>query len=413
MTILRHDVSAPSVPQLDDLDLYRPHFDEELVARATALVPLIREHAAESSANRAVSPVVMQALEDAELLNLFVPHRFGGHEATMRTSMEVLAEIARGDGSTAWAASLLNVCTWFATTFSVEAQNDVFGTNPHAKVSGIFTPGSSMTRVDGGYLVSGRWPYSSGSFAADWAALGIAMDVPEGEDPRALALFSRDQFTIEPTWFVTGMKGSGSDTIVLENQFVPDHRVQRFVDMREAQYLTPFADTERNANMAFIPVAALVLISPQLGLARHALELTVQKLPGKPVAYTRYTQAKNSPAHQLGVAAAATKFRLAELLAGEAADIIDLNAVLRQLPDQATRARIRNDTGIVAELVKDGIDALLTANGAGSFAEANVFSRIWRDAEIAGRHAYVSPEVGKEVYGRVLLGADDALTMDI
>ncbi|WP_100810116.1 acyl-CoA dehydrogenase family protein [Microbacterium sp. BR1] len=396
-----------------DQDFFVPHFDQELVARATALIPLIREHASETSENRAVSPIVMKALEDAELFNLFVPRRFGGHEASMRTSMEVLAEIARGDGSTAWAASLLNVCTWFATTFSEQAQEDVFGQNPRARVAGIFTPGSTMTRVDGGYLVSGRWPYSSGSFAADWAALGIAMEVPEGEDPRALALFSRDQFTIEPTWYVTGMKGSGSDTIVVEDQFVPDHRVQRFVNMREAEYLTPYQATERNSNMAFIPVAALVLISPQLGLARHALEVTLKKLPEKPVAYTRYTAAKNSPSHQLGVAQAATKFQLAELLAGNAADIIDHHAILRDLPDQVTRAQIRNDTGIVAELVKDGIDLLLTANGAGSFAEVNVLSRIWRDAEIAGRHAYVSPEVGKEVYGRVLLGADDGLTMDI
>ncbi len=307
------------------------------------------------------------------------------------------------------------MCTWFATTFSDRAQEDVFGANPRAKVAGIFTPGSTMTRVEGGYLVSGRWPYSSGSFAADWAALGIAMDVPEGEDPRALALFSRDQFTIEPTWFVAGMKGSGSDTIVVENQFVPDHRVQRFLDMREAAYLTSHQAEERNSNMAFIPVAALVLISPQLGLARHALELTLEKLPEKGVAYTKYLalKAKNSPAHHFGVANAATKFRLAELLAGDAADIIDRHALRRELPSQEERAQVRNDTGIVAELVKDGIDLLLTANGAGSFADANDLSRIWRDAEIAGRHAYVSPEVGKEVYGRVLLGADDPLTMDI
>lgn len=384
----------------------------ELVARAAALVPLIREHAAETSEQRFVSPVVMQALDDAGLMNLFVPTRYGGQGASMRESMQVLAEIARGDGSTAWAASLLNVCTWFATTFSEQAQEDVFGANPRAKVCGIFTPGSTMDRVDGGYLVSGRWPYSSGSFAADWAALGIGMEVPEGEDPRALALFSRDQFTIEPTWHVTGMKGSGSDTIVIDRQFVPDHRVQRFIGMREADYLTPFTE-ERNSHMAFIPVAALVLISPQIGLARHALELTRAKLPEKPVAYTKYTKAKNSPVHQLGVAEAATTFRLAELLAFAAADLIDERATEGVLPSTEERAQVRNDTGVVAELVKDGIDVLLTANGAGSFAEANVLSRIWRDAEIGGRHAYVSPEVGKEVYGRVLLGADDGLSMDI
>lgn len=385
--------------------------DTELVARATALVPLIREYAKESSEARRVVPEVMVAIEEAGLLNLFVPKRYGGHGSNMATVTQVLGELSRGDGSTGWAASLLNVCTWFATTFSGEAQEEIFGANPNAKVCGIFTPGSKSERVDGGYLVSGRWPWSSGSFAADWATLGIGIDVPEGEDPRALAAIPSSAWTIDPTWYVTGMKGTGSDTIVVEDHFVPDHMVQRFPDMREANFLTPYSD-EQNSHMAFIPVAALILVAPQLGLARHALERTRSSLPDKPVAYSVYTAAKNSPTHQLGVANAATKFHLAELLMKQACLDIDANAAEGHLPTMEVRGRIRNDTGVIAELVKDGIDALLTANGAGSFADANTLSRIWRDAEIAGRHAYVSPEVGKEVYGKLLLGNDD-LTMDL
>jgi len=385
--------------------------DTELVARATALVPLIREHAQETSEARRVVPEVMTAIEEAGLLNLFVPKRYGGHGANMATAVQVIGEVSRGDGSTGWAVSLLNVCTWFATTFSEKAQQEIFGANPNAKVCGIFTPGSKSERVDGGYLVSGRWPYSSGSFAADWATLGIAVDVAEGEDPRALAAIPSSAWTIDPTWYVTGMKGSGSDTIVVEDHFVPDHMVQRFPDMREANFLTPYTG-DQNSHMAFIPVAALILVAPQLGLARHALERTRASLPDKPVAYSVYTAAKNSPTHQLGVANAATKFHLAELLMRQACLDIDSNAAQGQLPTMEVRGRIRNDTGVVAELVKDGIDNLLTANGAGSFADANTMSRIWRDAEIAGRHAYVSPEVGKEVYGKLLLGNDD-LTMDL
>ena len=237
--------------------------------------------------------------------------------------------------------------------------------------------------------------------------------MPEGEDPRALALIPKEAWTIKPTWFVAGMKGSGSDTIVVENHFVPDHRIQPFVAMREADFATPFKDSERNSNMAFIPVAALVLVGAQLGLARHALEITLEKLPNKSVAYTRYTAARNSPTHQLGVSAAATKFNMAELLMQQATADIDHSAARGELPDLLTRGRIRNNTGMIAELVKDGIDILMTTNGAGSFADANILNQIWRDAEIAGRHAYVTPEVGKEVYGRLLIGADDALTMDV
>lgn len=394
-----------------------PARDEEqaaaLVARATKLVPLIREHAAKGAAAGQVSSEVVDALEAEGLFKLLVPKRLGGQEASVRTTVDVLAEISRGDGATGWIASLLNAGTWFGTTFSEDAQNDVFGPNPDSRISAIFTPGSSARRVDGGYVVSGRWPWASGGFAANWAALGLALDVAQGEDPRGIALFSRDQYTIEQSWFVTGMKGTASNTIVMNEQFVPDHRIQPFANMRDADYLTPHVNVERNSRLAFIPVAALVLIAPQLGLARHALELTLQKLPRKAVAYTRYTEARNSPAHHAGVAQAATKVRLAELLARQAAEIIDYSADRAEMPSITSRAQIRNDVGAVAELCKDAIDALLTANGASSFGDSSVLARVWLDSEIAARHAYVTPDVGREVYGRVLLGADDPITMDV
>ncbi|HEX4358377.1 MAG TPA: acyl-CoA dehydrogenase family protein [Pseudonocardia sp.] len=384
--------------------------DREVIARATDLVPLIREHAARSSEERQVVSEVMAALEEAQLLRLLVPRRLGGRETNLRTMMECVAEVGRGDGSTAWAVALLNVCTWFSTTFSDRAQQDMFSA-PGARACGIFAPPLKSERVDGGYLVSGRWGYASGSFAADWATLGAGL---EGDgDPRALALIPSSAWRIEPTWYVAGMKGSGSDTIVVEDHFVPDHRMQRFTDMVEGHFATSHRGDEQNSTMAFIPVAALVLVGAQLGLARHAMERTLAGLPKKNVAYTCYTAARNSPTHQVGVAEAATRFDQAELLMQRACADIDGAATRGVQLDKLTRARVRMDTGIIGELVKDGLDRLMTANGASSFADANVLSRIWRDAEIAGRHALVMPELGKEAYGRMLLGADGPLTLDV
>lgn len=400
-TVSDPDVAAASLP------------DRELIARATALVPLIREHAAQSSQDRRVVAEVVQALESAELFKLLVPKRYGGVETNLRSMMDVLAEVARGDGSTAWSLALLNVCTWFATTFSDTAQDEVFGANPEAKVCGIFSPPTKSQRVDGGYLVSGRWPYASGSFAANWATLGIGIEAPQGGDPRALALIPSEAWTIEPTWFMTGMQGTGSDTIVVEDHFVPDHRIQAFSDMVQGRFATSFGATEANANMAFIPVAALILVGAQVGLARHALEITLEKAPAKNVAYTIYTQARQSPSHQIDVAEAAAKFDMAELLMHRAAKDVDEAAARREHLDRVTRGRVRNDTGMIGELVKAGVDQLMSANGASSFASANVLSRIWRDSEVAARHALVMPELGKEAYGRLLLGADEPLSIDV
>lgn len=383
--------------------------EPEVIARVTALVPMIRQYAEKSSEERRVAREVMTALEEAGLFKLLVPARLGGLETNLRTMMECVAEVGRGDGSTAWAVALLNVCTWFSTTFSDQAQQDMFST-PEAKACGIFSPPLKSERVEGGYLVSGRWAYSSGSFAATWASLGIGL---EDGDPRALALIPSSAWTIEPTWFVTGMKGSGSDTIVVEDHFVPDHRIQRFTDMVEGGFGTSHKGDEQNANMAFIPVAALVLVGAQLGLARHAMERTLANLPKKNVAYTCYTNARNSPTHQLAVAEAATLFDQAEMLMQRATTDIDRAAAAGKQLEKLTRARVRMDTGIIGELVTEGLRKLMTANGASSFSDANVLSRIWRDSEIAARHALVMPELGKEAYGQMLLGADEPLTLDI
>lgn len=380
--------------------------DPKVIARATALVPLISEHAEKSSEERRVVPEVMDALDEAGLFGLLVPRRLGGQEANVRTMMETLAEVARGDGSTGWSVALLNVCTWFSTTFSDRAQEEMFS-DPHAKACGIFSPPLKSERTEGGYLVSGRWPYSSGSFAATWATLGVGL---EGEgDPRALAMIPSDAWHIEPTWFVAGMKGSGSDTIVVEDHFVPDHRIQRFTDMVEGDFATSHKGDEQNANMAFIPVAALILVGAQLGLARHAMEHTLANVPKKHVAYTCYTNARNSPTHQIGVAEASNKFDLAEMLMRRSAADVDAAAARGEQLDKATRARVRMDTGIIGELVTEGMRQLMTVNGASSFADANVMSRIWRDSEIAARHALVMDGLGKEAYGQMLLGADTVI----
>lgn len=392
-------------------DASRP--DAQIIARATDLVPLIREHAAQSSEDRRVVPEVVKALADAELFKLLVPARYGGLETNLRTMMEVLAEVARGDGSTGWSVALLNVCTWFATTFSDRAQEDVFGVNPEAKICGIFSPPSKCERVDGGYTISGRWPYSSGSFIADWATLGCALESEEDENPAGLALIPSSAWTIEPTWFMSGMQGSGSDTIVVEDYFVPDHHTQRFTDLVERKVATSALGTEPNAGMAFIPVAALVLVGAQLGLARHALEISVEKVPAKRVAYTFYTEARNSPTHQIDVAEAASRFDMAELLMQRAAADVDRAAAAFEILPRLTRARARNDTGLIGELVTTGIQHLMTANGASSFATANTLSRIWRDSEVAARHALVMPALGKEAYGRLLLGTEEPLTIDV
>ena len=244
-------LEPPASHAITDADASRPNW--EVVAKATALVPLIREYAEQSSAERRVAPEVIAALEAEGLFKLFVPRRYGGYEENLRTAMETIAEVATGDGSTAWAVACSTCARGSAPRSPSRRRMMCSGRTrtPSAAASSLLAARPSGSTAATWSAANG--PYSSGSFAADWGTLGLALDVEEGEDPRALALIPKEAWTIKPTWFVAGMKGSGSDTIVVEDHFVPDHRVQRFVAMREADFATPHKATERNSNMAFIP----------------------------------------------------------------------------------------------------------------------------------------------------------------
>ena len=385
--------------------------DARIVAQARNLQGLIRQHAQHGEDDRRVAQPVIDALQEAGLFHISIPKRLGGQGANFRTFIDAIAEIGEADGGTAWAAALLNVCTWFATLFSEQAQQEVFGANPGTRVCGIFTPPQISERTfegaEGGVRVTGEWGYASGSAHADWAVLGLKLgDNPDGSPILGLGLIPMSELSIKDTWHVAGMRASGSNTLVAEDVFVPDHRIQKYDDMANEDYLRA-SSNEDTDYASFIPVAEVILAGAQLGLARAAIDITVKKGGKKNVAYTVWTEARNSPAHQISLAEAASETDQAALLLSRAAADIDFYAAKRQKLDVLTRARIRMDTGVAARLCRQAINRLLSVNGAGSFANVNALQRIWRDSEISSRHAFVMPEVASHIYGRALFGLEE------
>ena len=198
----------------------------ELAARIKELQPLLREHAARGEQDRRVAEESMQALRDAGVLKIAQPKRYGGYETSMRTMLDVSAALAEADGGTAWVATLLNVCAWMTGTFPRQAQDDVWGEDPDALVSGVLAPTAETRKVAGGHKVSGRWYYNSGSWHASWALLGIPLTDDSGEVvDQGLALIPRGDLDYEDTWFVAGMKSTGSNCLIARDVFVPDHRI--------------------------------------------------------------------------------------------------------------------------------------------------------------------------------------------
>jgi len=387
-----------------------PPTSAELVARVTQLHPLLRANAAQGEEDRRVAEDSMRALREAGILRIAQPKRYGGYQTSMRTMLDVSAAVGEADGGTGWVVTLLNVCSWMVGTYPRQAQDDVWKDNPDALISGVLAPTAEARKVDGGYQVTGRWYWNSGSWHADWAVLGIPLTDESGEVvDQGLALIPRADLDLEETWFVAGMKSTGSNCLIATDVFVPGHRIVSVPPAIEGHYATEF-DDEVFYRSAFVPILALVLAGPQLGLGRAALGIVREKAAKKPISYTFYTAQADSVAFQLQLAEAAMLIDTAHLHAYRAADDIDRAAEAGVYPDFLARARVRADTGWAIDHILKAIDILLSAHGAGSFADANPLQRIWRDSSVAARHAVVLPVIGYEVYGKALLGRDDHIT---
>jgi alkylation response protein AidB-like acyl-CoA dehydrogenase len=383
---------------------------EELVRRVRELQPLIAKNAAQGETERRVVEETITALTEAGLFKIATPRRYGGYETSMRTMLDVSSAVAEADGGTSWVVTLCNGCAWLAGLFSERAQNDVWASNPDAKVSGVLSPTAETVKVDGGYRVTGKWFYNSGSWHADWATLGIPITDESGEVVnQALVLIPSQDCELEETWFVAGMRSSGSNCIVATDVFVPEHRVLLVPPALAGVYATEMGD-EQLYRSAFVPLLALILAGPQLGLGRRALEIVAEKAAKKPISYTFYTSQSDSVAFQLELAKAAMLIDTAHLHAYRAADDIDQAAARNIYPDVLIRTRVRADMACVLESITKAIDMLLYAHGAGSFADVNPLQRIWRDSAVAARHAVTAPAIGYEVYGKALLGRDDQIT---
>ncbi|MFI5611457.1 acyl-CoA dehydrogenase family protein [Amycolatopsis sp. NPDC051903] len=367
---------------------------DDLVARTRELRSLLAAEAVAGEADRRLTDKAVRALGDAGLFRLGTPRRYGGHETTLRALVDVGAEAGEADGATGWVVTLLNACAWVVSLFPERAQDEVFGADPLAKVAGALAPTARAERVAGGYRVGGRWPYASGIAHADWALLGIPVGAA-GEP--AMALVPASDYAVERTWAVAAMRGTGSDTVVAQDLFVPGHRVVRTAAVLERVPV-------------FAPYLTVVLAAPQLGLGRAALRLVREAAATKAVTGTAYARQADSAVFQLRFAEAALKVDTAHLHCARAADDVDQASSGGGEMGGLARARVHGDIGLAGQSVVDAIGILVALHGTGGFADAHPLQRIWRDANFALTHAMAQPAVNYEIYGKALLGVQQNIT---
>lgn len=377
-----------------------------VLANVGALLPELKKGASENERARRLSGDTVDALRRAGAFRVAAPTRFGGLEAGLRTMLDVSAAVAEGDGGASWVTTLSNVNHWALGLFSEQAQAEVYADGPDVIISGVVSPTAVAKPVEGGYRVSGQWPYASASLHSAWCTGGVVIEDEDGSVmDQGMALIPRSDYRVDDTWYVAGMRASGSNTVVAEDVFVPEHRMLSMMGAFSGSYVAERSDSAF-ARSAFGPMLVMVLVGPQLGMGRAALELVRTKAAEKSLAYTVFDRQADSVAFQMMVAEAALKIDTAHLHAYRAADDVMRWADAAEYPNLLSRARVRGDAATALRSINEALNILLDATGAGAFADVNALQRIWRDSNVGARHAVMLPRVSIETYGKALLGVE-------
>lgn len=383
---------------------------EELLTRVHALQALLHENSADGELLRRLPDAISDALTKAGLFRLLTPTRYGGYACDLRTLMTVTEALAEIDGSASWLVAIGANAAWGVSHLgSLQAQAEIFGPNPDVRLASTTIPGTAR-RAHEGLRISGRWPYMSGAHHADWVVLGAtAYDGSEKARNGVFCAVPVTDLMLEKTWYTVGMRATGSDTMVADDVFVPEHRI---VPVSAITDETPAREAvgRPQFRLPFATVATVNLVGPLLGLGTAALQLVTDQAKTRPLHNTFFARQSESVGVQIQIAEAAVQLHTARLHAYDVIDTLDDAADRKRLVSYASRAEIRARLGYLAQQVLEAISILINVHGASSFAESSRIQQYWRDANIAARHGSLQPVVAYEVYGKALLGIGEQIS---
>jgi alkylation response protein AidB-like acyl-CoA dehydrogenase len=376
----------------------------DLVANARAIAPEIAKYALETEKGRRCADASVALLEGAGLFDVLKPKLYGGHQAPLRTMLDVSTEIGKACGGAAWITTLYGACMWLSSLLPKKGQDELHKI-PNLKVAGVLTPGGKATRVDGGYRMTGRWGFASGSPHADWLLLGAAMLDKAGEfQDHILCWVPKSEVTMLDDWYVTSLSGSGSNGVTVEDVFIPDHLHYSVIKAIEGDYASTHFKDEALYNSAYVPLLALILTGPAMGFALGAVEEFKRRTPGKPIAYTDYADTSHAAVTHLALGEAVQRIDAGRLMAARACEDVDGIAATGEYMDRFLRSRVRADSGYAMQLMREGVDMLYHAGGGSVLSERNPIQRYWRDIHGASQHGVLAPATNLETYGRTLFG---------
>ncbi len=378
---------------------------ERLVAQANAIAPALRARAEATNQQRRLPQETIDDLRSSGALKTIQSTRNGGSGLGMREHLDVLAALGRGCGSTAWVVGVTQAHSWLMSHFPLQAQQESYGANPDALISAVIGPRGTATPVDGGYMLSGTWPFTSGCENADWLLLGGVIRDGDTVINEGDFLIPQSDAKILDDWYTVGFTGSGSCTTQVKDLFVPAHRFVSLpsVIMRNA----PGTEHQDgwNQHAAAVPVLALALTGCGIGIAQQALADLPGLIKGKVVAYSGADQYSHPNTHIMAAEAAHLIYE-GEMILYRIADEIDAGARSGVELDFLTRARHRLGCAQGVRRLLEGVEVLFKMTGASGIRTVSPLTRAVADLRALNQHGLLNLEMNQELYGRVLLGLE-------
>ena len=381
---------------------------EELVRRAAGLVPALRERAGLAEELRRMPNETVEDFHRTEILRAAQATRFGGFDLDYPVVLEIAAELGRGCGSSAWCYGIWASHNWVIGMFPEQAQEEYWADSADVLCATSLNPnGARVTVAEDGYLLSGRWDFSSGCDDAGWNILGGI-----GTDGLAWFLVPQSDYTIDDTWFVSGLRATGSKDVVLDDVFVPKHRVVPVADIREGQSQGRRIHGTPNYLIPHMTMFSYTLAAPILGMAQGALEDFEAEVSGR-VAYTTGEKMADSAPLHIRLAETEAEVHAARLIMQNDGREVFARARRGEMPTLNERARYRRNQAYVARLGVRAIDRLFEASGGHALFDSSPMQRFHRDAHAASHHFGIAWEAVAEEYGRLRLGLEPKNTARI
>lgn len=378
---------------------------QQAVQIAAEMVPRLAARAAESEQLRHVHPDTIAELHGSGLMRLMQPARFGGSELGLDDLMNVVFEIARGCPSTAWVYSNLASHSWNLGQFELQAQEDIWAEDPHAlAATGLAFPCGRAVPVEGGYRLTGLWPFGSGVDASSWMLVGAMTERAGGAPERRFFLVPQADFKSLDNWSSYGLTGTGSHDVQIQDAFVPAHRTVSAEVFAAGQNL-PGAQLYANPlfSMPTFAAFAYILSSVPVATAKAAVEQFTQGMRARAGTYTG-TRVAELASVQARIAEAASCVEFAETVIRRDWQTLEANVRAGEFPSMETKLRWKRNVAFATQLAVRAIDALMPAAGAGGLKLGLPLQRQFRDIHAASAHIALTWDVHAAAYGQSALG---------